>query len=334
MRRLGFVVPSRVRTAVCSAALIFALVVNLVPVRLGAADDKQLQRLKGNVGYQTAGTAPFTSVIGKFSLPDDYFAVTQATSAGLLVLPDSSLVGLGENTRVQVGAFNQTADGPGATITVNGGTLRFDIRRPVGGTANYHFATTTTQMAVRGTVGLLSFVNGVTTVACVVCAADSVAVTVGTQTFTLLTGQLLTISAAGVVAAGAVTAVALGAFTGAGVSTSAATGVTAATTGVATGAGAAAAGSAAATTAVVAGGAVAAGVAAAVIVSQPSPSPAPSPTASPAPAPTATCSSTGVPINVQGYRKALATCPTPVPVQVQGKPALPPTSLGGQRHAP
>jgi len=284
--------------------VVFALVVNLMPVRLGAADDKQLQRLKGNVGYQTADTAPFTAVIGKFLLPDDYFAVTQATSAALLALPDSSLVGLGANTRVQVGAFNQTADGPGATITVNSGTLRFDIRRPAGGTANYHFATTTTQMAVRGTVGLLSFVNGITTVACVVCAADSVSVTVGTQTISLLTGQLLTISAAGVVAAGAVTAVTLGAFSGAGVSTSAATGVSAATTGVATGAGAAA-GSAAATTAAVVGGAAAAGVAAAVVVAtKASPSPSPSPAATPSAA-----------ISVSASNRSQVATPVPMPVR-------------------
>jgi len=301
------------RTAVI-AAFVFALVVNLVPVRLGAADDKQLQRLKGTVGYQAVDTAPFTVVVGKFLLPDDYFAVTQATSAALLALPDSSLVGLGANTRVQVGAFNQTADGPGATITVNSGTLRFDIRRPAGGAANYHFATATTQLAVRGTVGLLSFVKGVTTVACMTCASDSVTVTVGTQTISLLTGQLLTVSAAGLVAAGAVTAATLGAFGGAGVSTSAASGVSAATTGVASGAGAAAGSAAAATTAAVAGGAVAAAVVVAASHASPIPSPSPSPSAA---------------ISVSGAHRAQAATPSPAPVRA---PMAMPMTVPGPRR--
>ena len=256
-----------------TAVALVALTGALVPRPSLAADaDKVLQHVKGVVAYQPASTAPPTTVVGKFLLPDDYLAITRAKSAALLTLPDSSIVGLGANTNVQVGAFNQTADGPGSTVTVNGGTLRFDIRRPVGGAANYRFITTTAQIAVRGTVGLLSVVGGNTTVACVACAADSVSVTVGTQTFTLLSGQFLTISAAGVVVVGAVTATVLGAFSAAGVSTSAVTGPVAATAGVA----GSSAGVAAGTVGAVAGGAAAAaGIAVAVTHSSPSPSPTP-----------------------------------------------------------
>jgi hypothetical protein len=302
-----------VRTALLSAAVAFALVVNLVPSRLGAADDKQLQRVKGTVGYQASDSAPFTGVVGKFLLPDDYLAMTRGQSAALLALPDSSLVGLGENTRVQVGAFDQSAAGPGATITVNGGTLRFDIRRPVGGAANYHFTTPTTQMAVRGTVGLLSFVNGITTVACVVCAADSVSVTVGAQTIALTSGQILTISAAGVVVAGTLTAAVLGGFSSAGVSTSAATGTSAATTGVA---GAGAAGSSAATTAAIAGAVAAGGIAAGIAASQPSPSPRPTGSQQPTPTPTPTPTAAPQPspsqsgaVTITGRERVMATPP-------------------------
>ena len=71
-------------------------------------------------------------------------------------------------------------------------------------------------MAVRGTVGLLAFVNGITTVGCVACAADSVTVTVGTQTLTLVTGQFLAVSAAGAITTGALGGV-IAAFSGAGV---------------------------------------------------------------------------------------------------------------------
>lgn len=253
-----------------SLAIVLAIVIASLPSRLAAADDKNLQRVKGTVGYQTAESAPFTTISGRMLLPDDSLAITRAKSAALLALPDSSIVGLGENTNVQVGAFNQTADGPGSTITVNNGTLRFDVRRPAGGTANYRFTTVTTQIAIRGTVGLLSFVNGNTTVACLQCAADSVTVTVGTQTITLATGQVLTVSAAGAVVVGTVTAALLGGFAGAGVSTSAATGAAAATAGVA------GASSAAAATAGIVGGAVAAGaVTDAVIGSHATPTPAP-----------------------------------------------------------
>src|SRR5580698_9679264 len=115
-----------------------------------ADDDKQLGRLKGVVGFATAPDAPLHQIVGKELIPDDDYAITGDRSAGILSLPDSSIVSIGEKTRVRVGAFNQTATGPGSTITVEQGTLRFDIRRPAGGTANYHFQTNTSQIAVRG----------------------------------------------------------------------------------------------------------------------------------------------------------------------------------------
>ena len=202
--------------AALAAATLLAGAFSTASVR--AANDKILQRVRGAVGYQVTDAAAFTPVFGKFLLADDAFAVTRDRSAGMVVLPDSSLVALGENTRVAVGAFNTTAAGPGSTITVNGGSLRFDIRRPQGGQANYRFTTVTSQIAVRGTVGLLSFINGETIVACVTCAADSVVVTVGGRAFPLLSGQVLTVSAAGVVAGSAIAASTLSGFSNALVS--------------------------------------------------------------------------------------------------------------------
>jgi len=144
----------RLRASALALGVLLAMVATLfAPVTTRAANDKQLQRVKGQIGYQPTKDAPFTLVAGRYLLGDDELAVTHAKSAATLTLPDSSIVGLGENTSVQVGAFNQTTAGPGSTITVNNGTLRFDIRRPQGGTANYHFATNTTQIAVRGTEG-------------------------------------------------------------------------------------------------------------------------------------------------------------------------------------
>lgn len=285
-----------------------------------ADGDKRLDRVKGVVGFTVADGGPLHQVFGHELLPDDAFAVTQDRSAATLVLPDSSIVAFGEKTRVRVGAFNQTADGPGSTILVENGTLRFDIRRPAGGTANYHFATNTSQIAVRGTVGLISFIGGNTTVACLVCAADSVTVTVGTQTLTLLTGQVVTVSALGAVVTGTVTSTVLGTFSGAQVSTVAASGSSAATAGVAGAAGAVGgAVGGAATGALVGAAATAAvaGVAVSTIASKPTPAPTPSPTIAPTPAPTPTVAPTVAP--------TVTPSPSPTPntnFQVQGKKAM------------
>lgn len=215
--------------AIVAIALVSGITLALTPyVTRAAGSPKQLQHVRGDIGYQTAATGTdYKAVFGKFDLPDDDFAATHAASAAVLAMPDSSLVSLGENTTVQVGAFNTTAAGPGSTITVNGGSLRFDIRRPQGATANYRFVTNTSAVGVRGTVGLLSFVNGVTTVGCLACAADSVTVTAGGQTVTLVTGQFIAVSASGAISTGVLSTV-LGTFTTAGVPVSAETGAAAA----------------------------------------------------------------------------------------------------------
>lgn len=271
--------------AVVKAAAVTGILLAVFGLMLATArsadDDKRLDRVKGVIGFATAPDAPLHQIFGHELIPDDDYAVTREKSAALLALPDSSIVAIGEKTLVKVGAFSQTADGPGSTITVEQGTLRFDIRRPAGGTANYRFMTSTSQIAVRGTVGLLSFIGGNTTVACLVCAADSVTVTVGAHTVALLTGQFLTVSALGAVVTGTVTGTVLGTFTGAQVSTVAATGSSAATAGVAGAAGAAGGavgGVAAGTVAGAAAGAAVAGVAISTLAAKPSPSPAPSAT--------------------------------------------------------
>ncbi|HEV8020452.1 MAG TPA: FecR domain-containing protein [Candidatus Lustribacter sp.] len=232
-----------------------------------ADNDKLLGRLKGVVGFASAPGAQLHEVFGRELIPDDDYAITHENSAAILALPDSSIVAIGQNTRVRVGAFNQTADGPGSTITVEQGTLRFDIKRPAGGTANYHFQTNTSQIAVRGTVGLLSVLAGNTTVACLVCAADSVTVSVAGQTLALATGQMITVSALGTIVTSTVTTTAMAGFSGASVSTAAASGPAAATAGVSgvssAAASAAGAGASSAAGAAAAGAAGAAGAGAA-----------------------------------------------------------------------
>lgn len=301
--------PCRLRVcfALVAAACLIAVAFPHVTV---AAGSKQLQRVKGTVGYATVADAgDFKPVFGKMDLPDPDFAVTRAASAAVLAMPDSSLISLGENTNVQVGAFDSASASPGAQITINGGSMRFDIRRPQGGAANYRFVTPTSQTAVRGTVGLISFVNGITTVGCVACAADSVVVTTATQTITLVTGQFVAISITGAITTGALGGV-LGGFTGAGVPVSAETG-------------AAAAGLPAAAGSIIPAAAVGAAAAAAVGISATQGSPAPQqtnspPTAQPVATPTGTVNLTGnnrAPLGIP--TSAAAHTPIPVPQATQ-----------------
>jgi len=325
MRLRGFFRRSRLPDLALATVVVLGLTVSLAPPATLAADEKQLQRVKGVVGYQASNEGTFTLVVARFLLPDDYLAITREKAAALLALPDSSLVALGGNTRVQVGAFNQSTAGPGATVTVNGGTLRFDIRRPQGGTANYRFVTPTTQVAVRGTVGLLSVIGGNTSVACIACAADSVSVTVGTQTFAVLTGQILTVSAAGAVVTGALTGTVLAGFTAAGVSTSAATGTSAATAGVA----GAVAGVSAGTIGAVAAGAAAAAVGVSAATTGTSSTPAPTrPTASPVPIPTASPApiATASPTPIPTASPSSAPSPSPTASQPTAAPTPIPTA--------
>jgi hypothetical protein len=310
-----------------SALVACALIATMVSLAQSAAGDKRLDRVKGNVAY----TAPDNSVhqvFGHDVLPDDDIALTQAKSAAALTLPDSSIVSLGENTRVQVGAFTTGTSGPGSTIVVQNGSLRFDIRRPAGGAANYHFTTTTSQIAVRGTVGLLSFLGGNTTVACLACAADSVTVTVGTQTVALATGQVVTVTATGAIASGAISSATLSSFSTASVSTSAATGPAAAVSGVAGATGGIAAGTAG--IAAAAAGAVAAGVAVSTshspapnVTTTPIvlPSPSPSPTVAPSPSPSPT---PNAPLQLQQKNRAPAAIPAAAPPPAEPRPAIEP----------
>jgi hypothetical protein len=309
--------PSGAARRLAAMAVAGGLILAAVPHSTDAAGgSKQLQRVRGTIGYQTADNgSDFKPVLAKFDLPDESAAVTRSQSAAVIAMPDSSLISLGENTTVKATAFDTTAAGPGSTITVNGGSLRFDIKRPVGGTANYHFVTTTSAVGVRGTVGLLSFVNGITTVGCVACAADSVTVTAGGQTVALATGQIITVSAAGVITTGALAA-AVGAFTAAGVP------ITAQATAVAAGLPAAGgiAGVSAGTATAVGVGAAVAGTAIGIAASQPTAKPDNASTANPTSPP----NGSGQPgnVNLNGTKRTPQVAATPEPPVA--RPMLPP----------
>jgi hypothetical protein len=216
------------RSALCLRTA-FVVIVLLATARgANPADaDKQLTRVTGTVGFAAAPAAPLHQVFGHETIANDQYAVTRKASAAEIILPDSSIVSLGQNTLVQVGAFDSSVAGPGATIEIQGGSLRFDVRRPQGGVANYLFRTNTSQIAVRGTVGLISLLNGTTTVACLVCQADSVTIVAAGRTIALTNGQFVTIDGNGVVTVSDLTSALLQMFQAEYVSTAAEGGIAA-----------------------------------------------------------------------------------------------------------
>ena len=310
------------RIALVSAALLG--IITTAPLPGNAADEKELQRVSGTVGYQLADDAPFNAIIGKLPLPDRAYAITEANSTAILLLPDSSEIGLGQNTKIQLAAFNDIRYGPGTQITVNNGALKFDIRHPAGKQANYRFITPTSQIAVRGTVGLIAVAtaaNGAPTTT-LACVSGSFTVTIGSTTVTLLAGQAITIvggsiattslgavlssfQSAGITdptgaGAGVGTGATGGATGGAGASGGAGAGASGAGAGAGT-AGGAAAGAGGSSVAALAGGAAGAGALAGTVAAtanktsaSPVPTSAPTsiPTNTPTSAPTSTPTST------------------------------------------
>jgi len=177
-----------------AGALCFLASISIVSSRVSSeTGDKQLARVKGVVGYQDTATSDFKPIFGRLDLPDDAYAVTKPNGSAVLRLKDSSEIDIGENTKVQVGAFNPAESGNVNTIALNGGALHFNIRHPQGGQSNYKFVTATSQIAVRGTEGfLIAGANG-TQVSVVSGGVGDVTVQVGNQSISVLTNQTLTV---------------------------------------------------------------------------------------------------------------------------------------------
>jgi ferric-dicitrate binding protein FerR (iron transport regulator) len=129
------------------------VVLALVPVAARAQDvDKILTNVRGSVAYEHDGTAHALVPSVRHQLVDADIATTQAASQATVTLPDSSIVTLASDTRVQLAFFNQ-ADIASAKFVVYQGKTRFQIQHPAGAQANYVFSTPTSNIAVRGTEG-------------------------------------------------------------------------------------------------------------------------------------------------------------------------------------
>lgn len=136
-------------------AALFLAALLLTMTGAGAAG-KVLHNVRGAVTYQPPGQraqplAPSASV----ALDDRAIASTAAASLGSLTLPDSSLILLGQDTRVQLGLFREGAQTQARFIIYNGKT-RFHVEHPHGAKAAYTFVTPTASVAVRGTMGDIS----------------------------------------------------------------------------------------------------------------------------------------------------------------------------------
>ena len=110
-----------------AALLALAMLAFVAPPATSAPYSNRLDRLKGTVGFQEGDNGKLHAIFGHEELGDQDYAVTQDRSAALLNLPDSSIVALGQNTLVQVGAFDAGVTGPGRLVDVAEDIFRTDL---------------------------------------------------------------------------------------------------------------------------------------------------------------------------------------------------------------
>ncbi|MBV8117377.1 MAG: FecR domain-containing protein [Candidatus Eremiobacteraeota bacterium] len=134
-----------------------AVVALSLGARSFAGDDKQLQSQKGAVSYQAPSGKPVPlAVNATIGLADHDYAITGGASLAQVLLPDSSSVLVGSDTKVQLAFFNQ-AQIANAKFVVYDGRVRFAVRHPQGAKANYTFQTATGSVGVRGTQGDIEY---------------------------------------------------------------------------------------------------------------------------------------------------------------------------------
>jgi len=145
------------RRVLAIAGLAVLVVASSAPSAAG--DDKQLQSQKGDVSYQVPNGKPVTlGVNATIGLADRDYAITGGQSLAQVLLPDSSRVLVGSDTKVQLAFFNQ-AQIATAKFVVYQGKVRFAVRHPQGAKANYTFATPTASVGVRGTQGDIEYAS-------------------------------------------------------------------------------------------------------------------------------------------------------------------------------
>ena len=138
-------------------AIAATVAIACVAVAPSLADDKQLQNQRGAVSYQTPNGKPVPlGVNATIGLADRDYAITGGQSLAQILLPDSSGVLVGSDSKVQLAFFNQ-AQIASANFVVYNGRVRFAVRHPHGAKANYTFKTATASVGVRGTQGDIEY---------------------------------------------------------------------------------------------------------------------------------------------------------------------------------
>ena len=134
-------------------AVFVALALSLCTLPARSADPKLLHSMKGEVSYQKSAAALKPLALqARVALEDSDTAVTGGESLAEVLLPDTTKVTMGADSKVQMEFFNQ-AEGTKASFILFNGKTRFSVAHPGGAPANYTFKTPTAQIAVRGTDG-------------------------------------------------------------------------------------------------------------------------------------------------------------------------------------
>ena len=176
-----------------SIAMLGVLVVNgALPSATSASSGKELERVRGTVGYRASEGAPLRTVTGRLDLADDGWVVTETSAAALLRLEGSSEIELGEKTAVQVGALGTARSGGPNTIVVDRGALHMTIHAARVG-SSYVFQTGTSQIAVREADAYVVAGPRGTQVFCAACAPGDLTIRTGTHVTTIVTGEAATI---------------------------------------------------------------------------------------------------------------------------------------------
>jgi hypothetical protein len=174
---------------IAATALVLLLAAGGEHVAIGATDDKQLVRVAGTVGFQSGTDDRLIRIFGRLSLANDATAVTLADSRAQVRLADSTEIDVGERTRLRIGAFD-TLDRAGPNVvSLELGAIHFTVRHAAGARANYVFQTPTAQIAIRGTDGYIVTGPTGTDFYCVTCEPGDATITVGSQTYPMITGR-------------------------------------------------------------------------------------------------------------------------------------------------
>lgn len=161
-------------------AAAFAVCLALTCVSIAAADQGfVVQRISGHVAYQRSSAEHQEPIVGELLVRPRGYALTQAQSMAAIDLPDSSVVSIGASSRVGLGAFQRNALGSRESMTIYDGAVHFSVRHPKGARSNYTFVTPVSEIAVRGTEGIIVARGDETIIACVHGTTNDIHVTYG-----------------------------------------------------------------------------------------------------------------------------------------------------------